>query len=561
MNLIALSIITLNYFGDDSQMPMLRTSSEAFPASKKVLSDIPYVLRVEFRDLARDVTKIVGKPIACHKCNGFLISIDQIKEDSKVGKHFQCPFCGTLNVIEGEIVFAGNESDFIVSPAPDKAETTTDAIPMGGQSFLALIDVSGSMAGVNLSAVKRSLTTSIESLVANAPSTMFGLIEFESTVIFRNLQTGEAIVLPHESYASLESVIESTRKLLDKFQLVHIGNNAERVKGFVKSLRDMGGTALGPAVAMAYVVAKHRNVGRIVVLTDGLANEGIGALEGYQVTPASKYYEIVGSMFRELGTAVDVVGIASGAGMELKTLGLMPEATNGQMYYVTPNELDRSLSGLAGASLLGRDVEVRLITPEGVKLKDASGVSRAVVEALKKSSESKIGVVGDEHELYFEIEPESEIDREEVPIQVQVAYTDETGARRLRSVTTKLKVAKKEKEILDTLDPTVGATFVTQKAGEESFRGDRASGKKRIATFRSALKRREKKAPSKVRKALDKVEEALEREEGEIERQKKMLEEAPAAAPSGAADEAFTESLAQMRRSSKEIFEDDEEEE
>ena len=85
-------------------MPMLRTTSEAFPSSKDVMKDLPYVLRVEFGDLARDVTKIVGKPIVCHKCNGFLLSVDQIQENDKVGKHFVCPFCSTLNVIEGEIV-------------------------------------------------------------------------------------------------------------------------------------------------------------------------------------------------------------------------------------------------------------------------------------------------------------------------------------------------------------------------------------------------------------------------------------------------------------------------
>ncbi len=66
-------------------MPMLRTSSEAFPASKKVMSDIPYVLRVEFGHLAHETTKIVGKPIACLLCICFLISVDQIKEDSMVG--------------------------------------------------------------------------------------------------------------------------------------------------------------------------------------------------------------------------------------------------------------------------------------------------------------------------------------------------------------------------------------------------------------------------------------------------------------------------------------------
>ncbi|MHA1633431.1 MAG: hypothetical protein ACTSUZ_02620 [Candidatus Thorarchaeota archaeon] len=542
-------------------MPMLRTSSEAFPASKDVMSDIPYVLRVEFGHLAHETTKIVGKPIACHKCNGFLLSTDQIQEDPKVGKHFICPFCGTLNVIEGEIVVAGDDTDFTVEPPKDMTDTGTDAIATGGKSFLALIDVSGSMSGANLAAVKRSLNTSIDSLAANAPDTMFGLIEFESSVLSRDLETGEAIHLPHDSFASLDKIMESTKKLLDKIKLVNVGKNPDKLKGHVQALRDQGGTALGPAAAMAYVIAKHRNVGRIVLLTDGLANEGIGALEGYQVTPANQYYENLGKMFLEVGAAVDVVGISSGAGMELKTLGLLPEATGGQMYFVTPNELDRSLSELAGASMLGRDVEVRLITPPGVTIKDASGVSRAVVDTLKKKSESKIGVVGEDHELYFEIEPNREIKESEVPIQVQVTYTDEAGARRVRSLTTKLKVSKNEDEIMETLDPTVGATFVTQKAGEESFGGDRKKGRKRIAAYRSAMKSKAGAAPKAIQAMLEKADQALDSEEKEIERQEKMMERTPSAAPSGAADEAFTENLAQMKRSSKSLFRKDDDEE
>ena len=542
-------------------MPMLRTSSESFPASKDVMSDIPYVLRVEFGHLAHETTKIVGKPIACHKCNGFLLSTDQIQEDPKVGKHFICPFCGTLNVIEGEIVVAGDDTDFTVEPPKDMTETGTDVISTGGKSLLALIDVSGSMSGANLAAVKRSLTTSIDSLAANAPETMFGLIEFESSVLARNLETGEAIQLPHDSFASLDKILESTKKLLDNIKLVNVGKNTDKLKGHIQALRDQGGTALGPAAAMAYVIAKHRNVGRIVLLTDGLANEGIGALEGYQVTPANQYYENLGKMFLEVGAAVDVVGISSGAGMELKTLGLLPEATGGQMYFVTPNELDRSLSELAGATMLGRDVDVRLITPPGVTIKDASGVSRAVVDTLKKKGASKIGVVGEDHELYFEVAPNKEIKESEVPIQVQVTYTDEEGARRVRAVTTKLKVSKKEDEIMKTLDPTVGATFVTQKAGEESFGGDREKGRKRIASFRSAMKSKAGAAPKAVQAMLEKADQALDSEEKEIERQEEMMEMAPSAAPSGAADEAFTENLAQMKRSSKKLFRDDDEEE
>ncbi|NHI83534.1 MAG: VWA domain-containing protein [Candidatus Thorarchaeota archaeon] len=540
-------------------MPLLRTSSKTFPASKGVMSDIPYVLRIEFGELARETTKIVGKPIACHKCNGFLISTDQIRDDPKVGRHFLCPFCGTLNVIEGEVVAAGDETDFVIELPPEATKTAIGEVSAGGRSFLALIDVSGSMAGENLSAVKRSLTTSIDSLAVNAPDTMFGLIEFESTVVARDLETGHPVELPTSSFMSLKDIDEATKNLLDKIRLVHVGKNADKLKNHVRALRDQGGTALGPAVAMASTISKHRNVGRVVLLTDGLANEGIGALEGYQVTPGSKFYENIGRRFLDLGTAVDVVGIASGGGMELKTLGLMPEITGGTMYYVTPNELDRSLSELAGSAMLGRDVEVKLVTPAGVKVKDASGASRVVLDELKKKSGGKIGVVGEDHELYFEVEPSAKINDQEIPIQVQVAYTDNDGARRVRAVTTRLRVSDKEEEIMKSLDPTVGATFVTQKAGEDAVRGDREKGKKRLSAFRSAMKARARAAPAPVQQMLEKADNVLAAEEEELVRQEERMREAPAggAAPSAAADMSAVENLAQMKRSSKKIFEDE----
>ena len=143
---------------------------------------------------------------------------------------------------------------------------------------------------------------------------------------------------------------------------------------------------------------------------------------------------------------------------------------------------------------------------------------------------------------------------------MQVTYTDEEGSRRVRAVTTTLKVSRKEDEIMATLDPTVGATFVTQKAGEESFSGDRSKGRERIASFRSALKKKAGAAPKAVKDMLEKADDALDAEEKEIQRQEEVMEMTPASAPSGVADAAFTENLAQMKRSSKTLFKKDDDE-
>ncbi len=541
-------------------MPMKRTSAGAFPASREVMGELPYVVRVDFSELAGETRRIVGKPISCHKCGAFLMSADSIREDPKIGRHFICPFCGTLNVIEGELVTVGGDTDIVVSPPTEVSEATTEP-ESHAHAFLAVIDVSGSMSGPNLAAVKRSLSNSIDSLAANSPDTLFGLIEFESTVVLRDMVSGEGALLPPETYHNLEQVMNATKRLLDKIRMIRVGENPVRLKKHVQSLRDQGGTALGPAIAAAYVIAKHRRIDRVLLLTDGLANEGIGALEGFQVTPATQYYEQMGSMFHKIGVAFDIVGIASGAGMELKTLGLLPEATGGRLYYVTPNELDRYISELAGATLLGRDVEVRLITPPSIRVKDASGVSRSIVETLTRERRGHLGIVGDDHELYFEVEPTAEIEDDTVPIQVQVEYTGEDGARHVRAVTTTLPVARREDEILASLDATLGATFITQKAGEDAFRGEREHGRSRLSAFRSALRKRAGHAPAPARARLMEVDAVLESEEEKIERQMEMEKSAMSGGPSVTADAMATASHAQMRVQLEKLFDESEEEE
>ena len=66
-------------------------------------------------------------------------------------------------------------------------------------------------------------------------------------------------------------------------------------------------------------------------------------------------------------------------------------------------------------------------------------------------------------------------------------------------------------------------------------------------------------APMKAKEAFKKTDVALANEEAEMEELDAMMEEAPSGAPSAAADKAFTSGLAQMRKSSKQLFEEEEE--
>jgi len=334
---------------------------------------------------------------------------------------------------------------------------------------------------------------------------------------------------------------------------VPVGEKASDIKRHIQSLQVGGSTALGPALGMAYSLARHCEIGRVVLLTDGLANNGIGSFEGFQVTPPKKYYRNLAKWFLESGTVVDIVGIASLSGLELKTLGVLADLTGGTMYYVTPNELDFSMSEIAGERLLARNVEVRILTPPGVKIRDASGLSRLAVEELKASRTTRLAAVAERDEIHIELSPEFTIEAQEIPIQVQVEYTDDEGARHVRVMTKRFRVARTPEELLKTLDPEVGATFVTQKAGEESFEGDVERGRLRISEFRASLKKQAAIAPSPVKARIEEVESVLAEEEAEMVRlQERAASEGMAEA---AAQDMFSAAaLQQKRRTSGEMF-------
>lgn len=536
-------------------MPLFKLSSKSFPRSRDLTREVPYVLRLEFSGLKSETRSIVGRPIACFKCNGYLTDPEQILEDEKTGQYFICPFCGTLNVVEGQIIVAGDDVDFVIEPPPSSTDTGQQPSLSGFNSLLAVLDLSGSMSGASLSAVKRSLSTTIDSIAANSPEAIFGLIEFDSDVQYVNMDGSGTFQLPSNTFFRLDDIIGYVDKVIDKLKFLPVGKNSTTIKQYIQSLTTKGITALGPAMAFAYAIARHRRISRIVLLTDGLANTGIGSFEGVQAIPPKEFYTDLARQFLDIGATIDVVGLATSTGIEMKTLGIMPDITNGQIFYVTPNELDKSVAELASAELIGRDVEVRIITPPGVTIRDASGMSSAVIDSLVKRRAAKVGSVGTEHEMCVSLSPESKITADEIPIQIQVEYIDSEGSRRVRAVTTKVRVTDDEAEIVAGMDPKVTATFVTQKAGEAATGGSVDTGRKMISSFRAAMKKRAKSAPTSVREEFDVVDLVLSEEEAELVEMEEIIAKAPPTAQSAAADMVFTSGLRQKRRSSKEMFE------
>ena len=94
-------------------------------------------------------------------------------------------------------------------------------------------------------------------------------------------------------------------------------------------MQESGTTALGPSLVVALgMVSKLGRGNTVVLLTDGLANVGVGSMEELfteeQQNNAQSFYRRVGQMAQESGTIISITSI-EGSECKMENLGLVCE--------------------------------------------------------------------------------------------------------------------------------------------------------------------------------------------------------------------------------------------
>ncbi|MFW9984036.1 MAG: VWA domain-containing protein [Candidatus Odinarchaeota archaeon] len=534
---------------------MFKTSSEYFPKEAKVLKDMPWVGRVSFADIKEKIEEIKTRPIMCSNCGGALTNPDIIQVSTTKGKTFQCEFCGTLNVIPKDLMPGTDLSEFVLGQLARAKPITEDTL-------LAVIDISGSMSGGKLAAVKESLIRTVTDLSVNAPETTFGLLAFHSDVYCYDENMKTIFTLSGDMRYSVDEITKAVEKKLKDVELKPLKKTKKKWVTNIGKLRDIDMTALGPAMVAGYVIMKDRG-GRIILLTDGLANEGVGALEGSSTTGA-QLYEDLAIKAANASIIIDVVGIKDpSAFMALEALAVMPMQTGGTMYYAQASEIADAMSESSRGKIVARGVKMRVIAPEDVEVAEVSGLGGAAADQLKAGI--RIGSVTEDREVYVRLAPAKKVKEKEVPIQVQVSYMDDEGNQRMRVMTKRVKVTEDAKPIIETLDVELPATYAVQRAGEEQYRGEVAKSKKILENTQSAYRAVRNQAPAALAKAIAKADKVLDEEIAEAEqvaeRQKEEMSKRSVVGVAQAApiaDEDAALSMQKARKSSKQLFEEEE---
>ncbi|NHJ49137.1 MAG: VWA domain-containing protein [Asgard group archaeon] len=466
------------------------STGDKIPASEKLLDDIPLVGELSFSEFDEEKPDIKGKPIVCSNCGAILTSVKTIETDAKVGTFFNCAFCGTVNVIDPKDLPANINAYAGWLIPPDTTKTEFGVGVQKGNSLIAALDVSGSMSGAKIEGVKKSLISTLKAYSKSKADALFGLVTFESNLRIYS-PDGEVVeMLSGDDLYDVKKIEKKVagnnwvKKQLPKMTIKTTGKDWQRT---VQKMEALSSTALGPAVVAARIMSLIAGTGRVLLLTDGMANEGIGSLSGAS-PEGKKFYKMIGNELLKNGIVLDIVGIAGQGSMELKSLAQLPEITGGDLFYADLSELEDSFSMIAGDEIIGRNARIKLIIPEELDLESVSGIGTRDL-APKRGESISLGGLTKSRSVSFEFKQKKKMkDRKKVPVQVQIRYKDEDDNERIRVIERELEVSEVKEELEKSLDADLIAGFTVQKAAQV-MQKDRKKSKEMMSQMQSTLAR------------------------------------------------------------------------
>lgn len=448
------------------------------------------VLSVELASLSRKVELATGDPVRCKQCSAVFCASDgpslvKVEKDGEEVREWTCKYCGCkqeIDIDDAEIP-TSNVSEYVLAPSadPERAEGADSAAAAAGAPadsddayVVFCVDVSGSMSVTfynqttgehvsKLACVADAVYSQMDALRHEHPNRRVCLILFGSYVdVFNGVEHKEARSVTLSEWDGIVKFAEDIK--VDQ----PISTLFDALADEVVYMETNGCTALGPALLAAITIAGRKRGSQVVLCTDGLANQGIGSLEGLVVkdTDVEKsevelLYERFGDTAKDMGVTVSVIGI-KGAECRMENLGVVADKSGGNVDLVDPQGINMSGSIEEPVLATGVNVTVRVV-PEFV---------------FENGSSSKSGDVGNvkslsQYQCALFTSPDDKLKApSEVRIQSEVTFTMLNGAVHLRVIELFVPFKEDIRESVDGIDIELIGGYVSRTAAQMAHDGE-----------------------------------------------------------------------------------------
>jgi hypothetical protein len=430
--------------------------------------------------VARGKEGIRGKPVQCSNCgaipspalvgteenrvpleniadDGFeIVALQDQEVNSESSLCIPCEFCG-LSCIEAsacEHISITDSPDateyertYFLSPAREacNSDDITIDLDVPPPMVIFCVDISASMSTslkleggttvTRLQCVQTAVSQQLAALRRNQPTCIAVIVTFGAEVCVYT-DGGNRSLVARRAHDDVEALVAKGHDISLECS-EKVGEVGERLGTTVASLKVSGNTALGPALAVATGLARGRAGSRIVLCTDGMANNGVGAIKNRD--QIVEFYGDMGRRAGEEGTCISVITM-EGEDCSMENLGICADLTGGQVEMVDLQALASKVGAILQHATLATGMKLALISGAGITL-------NGHLDSEQKGSACRavftLGTVTARTDLTLQLQAAADLlskNDPSVPLQVQLQYTRPDGEEVLQVLTKKVRL-------------------------------------------------------------------------------------------------------------------------
>jgi len=461
------------------------------------------ILSLKFDFLKNSVPYATGDPVYCNGCNSILNKHSNIKNvdlNMKSKYLWICEFCGVNNTIFLEEPEIPKEEilDYFIQSSNQLNKNLKDMNYNDQQNLIYCFDISGSMCvsepvqgkhkfkgsrsdkeyqefmkfsdGSDQSYGKKGVTyiSRLQCLQAAIENNLIGINKAAPTrkvgfVVFNN----EVVGIGDGSKGDVKingnnlNDYNKIREIAEKSNIINnsVKDSTEILLKHLYTIEESGQTALGPAILYSiYLIKENAPGSKIILFTDGVANIGLGSLDGLSLDEADKvkiFYKDLALVAKEKGIIINLLCF-EGEESKISFLQVLCEETGGEIIKVKPTEILDQFSNLLTQDIIASNVKVSM------KIHKIMCFRNEIPEEIKDNGSTiikNIGNVTSETEIFIEYSFKSseeialykEFDfntLKSVAFQAIIEYTSKTGDK-CRRVISQIQELSSDKEKIE----------------------------------------------------------------------------------------------------------------
>jgi actin beta/gamma 1 len=380
------------------------------------------------------------------------------------GQFIQCEFCGASMDRQSEGIVhphldQGFGTTYLLSAAREAQQLDEAANDFGSAPPMIVfcIDISASMSTpvkqeggpsmTRLQCVQAAVSQQLLTLQQQQPECVVVLVTFGAQVcVFTD--SGNKSLISQRAHDNEMDLIAKGVALGSECS-EQVMDVVGRLETTVRSLKPCGNTALGPALAVSVGLASGRPGSKVVLCTDGMANNGVGAIKNRN--QLVDFYSDIGRRAAEEGTCISVITM-EGEDCSMENLGTCADLTGGQVEMVDLRALGSKVGAMLANATLGTGLQVTIISAHGI-----SCVTQSAGE-LKGSAwvtSQTVGTATARTDLTCKLSTLSDVPHDtRVPFQLQLQYTRPDGEDVLQVLTVRPQISNDRDQVESDINGT-----------------------------------------------------------------------------------------------------------